>query len=169
MPGVTYPRPSNVQGRFGAWVDSDVFHIAERCKELNPNLRIQTLDPPITINGEQRNFAIVEMTGADGSYELVYRAPALDGRVIEYLEYLLQVPFEKRFAEAERLADKQNAAMREAELDTFTEEFAHEFRGQLARNGFITHTGTSYPLRGRAAARARAGRVRPSGLIIAGA
>jgi hypothetical protein len=160
--GAVYPRPANVQGKFGSWVEADVFHISERIREVGENLRIQLLDPPQMVNGQERRFAIVELTAADGSHELVYRAPALDGRVIEHVEYLLQVPFNKRFAEAERLADKQNKEDEENRIDQMVEEFGHEFQGQLWRNGFIQSRGRSYPSR-------HIRPTKPSRLIVAGA
>lgn len=152
MSDIAYPRPENVRGRYGRWVTADMFHISERIRELDggDRLYIQHLDPPAEYNpGDFRNFAIVEIVpGMLPPERLVTAVAALDGRVIEHLQYLLRVPFKVRFAEAEKLEKKRQDDELAAELDKALEGWGWDMRKQLAHDGFITHTGKSYAKRG---------------------
>lgn len=125
---------------------SDVFNICERIKEIDPNLYIYALDPPVLLGDRVLNYSICEIC-RDGVERLVMRVNALDARIIEHLEYLLRVPFEQRFAEAERRADKIEADAREAELDKLYEEVGAPMLPLLERTGFMTRR-SSYAKRG---------------------
>lgn len=149
MSAISYPRPQNVRGRFGSWVTADMFHIAQRIQEVGDNLYIQHLDPPVTMGDQTWNFAIVEwVPHLQPPERLVYRTEALDARVIQHVEYLLRVPFSKRFAEAEALEEKHRQEDIDRQLDEALENWGWDFRRQLEHDGFITHRGTSYPKRG---------------------
>jgi hypothetical protein len=79
---------------------------------------------------------------------LVTAVAALDSRVIEHLQMLLRVPFKERFAAAEKLEAKRQQDDLDAQLDKALEDWGWDFRAQLAHDGFITHTGKSFPKRG---------------------
>jgi hypothetical protein len=75
------------------------------------------------------------------------RVEALDGRLIEHLQFLLHVPFEQRFAEAERRADKIEADAKEKNLDELYERMGRPMWTELERCGFIDRN-RSYAKRG---------------------
>ena len=134
--------PANFRRYGNTPITSDVYHICERLREIDPSLYVYPLDPPVG----DKHFSIVEKC-RDGVERLVFRAPALDGRIIEHVEYLLHVPFERRFKEAEALADKLDAEAREQEMNEFVEAQAGPMWTELERCGFIQR-GVSYPKRG---------------------
>lgn len=136
MSGLALPRPSNLRGGPGTHVEGDVYRICERIREIDPNLWIDPLP-----DGD--GFAICERC-KDNEDRLVYKAPALDARIIEHLQYLLHVPFERRFAEAERLNEKWEAEQREKELDEMYERMGGPMYSMLERTGFSQRS-TSYP------------------------
>src|SRR5437868_5076558 len=91
--------PSNLHLRDSVtttFVDGDLYHIADRIKELSEDLYIVQLE-----EGGQYGYAIMEHC-RDGVDRLVFRTPALDGRVVDKLKYLMSVPLKERFAIAER-------------------------------------------------------------------
>lgn len=140
-------RPDNFRARAGMhMLESDVFDICGRVKDLDPNLLVYALDPPVAFAGKTYNFAIQEVC-ADGVERLVQRFEGLDARVIEQLEYLLHVPFEKRFAEAEKLEAKAEAENREREFDHLVENIGLPMLPDLERTGFIQRP-KSYAKRG---------------------
>jgi hypothetical protein len=106
-----------------------------RLKELNPRLRINAISD--TRAGETA-FTIIEDTGDD--VHVVFRCRRLDARVVEYVRYLLNVPFAKRFAEAERLQKKWEEEAHEDELDELTERFGLEMQHELKKTGFVDGT-----------------------------
>ena len=151
MSDVSYPRPDNVRGKFGRWVTADMFHIAQRIQEVDPTLFIQVLDSPMKWADQTWNFIIVEVpeTGPLAGIECwVYPTEALDGRVIEHVQRMLAVPFDKRFEEAEKLEAKREADDQERQMEEALDGWGWDFRKQLAHDGFISHTGKSYSKRG---------------------
>lgn len=135
MSALALPRPSNLRGGPGTHVEGDVYRICDRIREIDSNLWID----PLPGGG----FAICERC-ADNVDRLVYKAPALDARIVEQLEYLLHVPFEQRFAEAEKEAAKYEAEHREKELDELYERLGGPMLPALERTGFIQRS-KSYP------------------------
>ena len=149
MPELTYPRPDNVRGKFGRWVTADMFHISERIREIEQGNRlyIQTLDPPAHMpDGQVWNFVVVEVD-ENGTEWWVTPARELDSRLIEHVQMLLQVPFAQRFEAAEKLIAKQEQEEIDRQLDEALENWGWDFRKQLAHDGFIGHTGRSFPTR----------------------
>lgn len=119
-------------------VDSDVYNVCERLRELNDRLYVNTIDDD---HDKSRTFVIMEETPT-GS-QVVFRTRKLDARVVEHVRYLLHVPFAERFAAAERLMDKWEAEDKENELDKMAEEMGLEMQYDLKRLGFTD--GTYYP------------------------
>lgn len=139
-------QPSNLRLSRKIPIDSDVFNICERVKELDPRLTIHAYDPPVHVGDKTYNYGISEQCD-DGVERLVYRVEALDGRIIEHLQYLLHVPFERRFAIAERLADAAEEERKEADLDELYETMGRPMLTQLEHDGFIQRP-RSYAKRG---------------------
>jgi hypothetical protein len=156
MSSLALPHPENlrvqiIQGRKYKLVDSDMYNICDRVKELSPNLYIYLIEPAQHFAGRVYNFAVCEMC-EDGVERLVKRYEHLDGRIIKELQYLLHVPFAERFAAAEALEKKREDEQREAQLDVLTEKIGLPMWGDLERTGFITRP-VSYPKRGVAGGR----------------
>lgn len=142
---VVASQPRNLRYARGH-VEGDVFRICERLAEIDPRLFVEPLDPPVTFNGTTYHFSIVEECG-DGVCRLVFRAPALDARIIEHVQYLMHVPFERRFKEAVDRAEQMEADAKEAELDDLYERMGRPMWTQLEHDGFIQRN-RSYAKRG---------------------
>jgi hypothetical protein len=141
----------SVKARF---VDSDMFDICKRIAHVSRQLfivqleekdpsRIQRGTPPV-------NYVIMEM-GIDGGAYLVYKlrpGEPLDARVIEKVEYMLRVPMDKRFEEAERLEREAEEQIRQDAIDETYEKVGAAFQRQLWHDGFIEHRRTSYATKG---------------------
>ena len=155
MSDLTYPRPENVRGKFGRWVTADVFHIAERIREIEQGNRlyIQAFDKPQRLpDGQVWNFIVVEVDEG-GAEHWVTPARELDSRLIEHVQYLLRVPFKQRYEEAERLIAKREQEEMDRQLDEALEGWGWDMRRQLEHDGFIEHRGRSFPKRGIHAAK----------------
>jgi hypothetical protein len=139
-------KPNNVRAYRGALVTSDVFHIAERVREIDPALYVHVLDPPVHFDGRVYHFAICEL-GPDRVERLVFRAEELDSRILKKLEYIRAVPFEKRFAEAEKWEAAELAKRKDDELTALYERMGRPMWTQLEHDGFIQRP-VSYPKRG---------------------
>lgn len=117
-------RPDNVRGPFGTYVNHDVFHIAERLKELDPHLVIEAHEPK-HFGPKTWNFTIAELI--PGGEKLVMRVEQLDARIIERCRYILSVPFEQRYAEME----KEEAKWEAQEWDRQKEEAYERIGGPM--------------------------------------
>lgn len=152
------PRPENLRGRFGTYVTSDVYHIAERLWELgravNTKLYVSHLDPPVTQFGRTYHFCISEI-GEDGVERFVKRVQELDARCVTDCERMLHIPFEKRFVEAEKLEEKWAEEEKERQLDELYERMGGNMRIQLERCNFIDPWGPKYAPMNRTARRHR--------------
>lgn len=131
----------SVQTRF---VDGDMFDICKRIAHVSRSLYIVQLTDR---KGTDCTYVVMER-GLDGGSYMVLKTKELDARVIERVEYLLRVPFDKRFAEAEALERKAEADLRQAAIDETYERVGHAFQRQLWHDGFIEHRKTSYPTKG---------------------
>jgi hypothetical protein len=140
-------RQSNFRQNGNAPLTGDMFNICERIKEINPNLYIWPLEPPVQLGDRTFNYSIAEVC-LDRVERLVMRVEHLDARILEHMQYLLKVPFEQRFAEAEALTDKFEADFKENELDKLYETLGAPMFKQMEHDGFITHRGPSYAKRG---------------------
>jgi hypothetical protein len=123
--------PDNLRGSFGHLVEADVFSICDRIKEVDRNLVIYVMP-----SDSRRRFSIVEMC-RDNVERLVFTTDELDGRVIERLQYLLRVPFEKRLAAAEAIEEKAKEEQHEREHQELYEQIGAPMLRDLERCGFI--------------------------------
>lgn len=150
--------PDNYRSDFGSLqVEGDVYGICDRLAELSTKtfgnkhrlvLRDRKDEPG-------RRYVVSEI-GEDGVERWVKGFDRIDGHVIESLEYMLHVPFEKRFAEAEALEAKTKADAEEETLDNYAEMVGLPMLRDLERTGFIQRR-TSYsksgPMGGRGSMR----------------
>lgn len=133
MPGLAVVgRPSNLQApSLGTIVESDVFDICNRVKEIDPELTIVAND-----EGHAKRFSIQHIDKRGDAY-LVMTTDHLDARILDDLQYLLHVPFEQRYAEAERREAKAEVELMEQQRERLYERLGHQFYVQLDRCGFI--------------------------------
>lgn len=142
--------PDNFRDDFGVEVvDGDTYMICERIRELSEKV---TGDPHALrirrrIRGDGSYYYIVSEICRDKVERWVLRASALDGRIIARLEYMLHVPYEHRFKEAEKIEAKYEAELKEAQLDKLYETMGAPMLPKLEQCGFITRP-RSYPKRG---------------------
>jgi hypothetical protein len=123
-------------------VEGDVFNICERIRTEVPQG-----DRLFVVMQEDHPKPYVVMEKSDDNVErFVCRTDALDGRLIARLQYLINVPFEKRFAEAERLEQKLREEAHEQELDDLWNSMGERMHFQLERDNFIDSRGKSLPL-----------------------
>jgi hypothetical protein len=125
-----------------------VFDICERIKEFDDQIEGHLL---IFVMGDKTNsgrkFSIVEVE-PDGHERFLWNTDELDARVLDKIRYMLHVPFNKRFAEAEKLEAKWREQNREKELDELVENLGLPMHRQLEHDGFIESRGKSYAKRG---------------------
>lgn len=115
------PKPVNLN--FGdarlKYVESDLYGIAERIKELDPSLSV------VLHEGHSKPWVVVER-GSDGDERFVARYEELDSRVLDHLRYIAAVPFEKRIEKLQREANAENknhGRMTEEQFDRFARDF----------------------------------------------
>lgn len=135
------PRPENLDTRYGDFVEHDMYSIAQRVREVDKSLRI-AFHP-----GRDEPYTIMER-GSDGVDRFVFRTAELDGRIIEKLHYLLNVPFEKRFAEVQRLEAKNKQEYAQYERDKMYAEIGEPMLPALVKAGAIDSRPQSFPKRG---------------------
>ncbi len=106
-------------------VESDVYNIAQRVKEIDRNLYI------VVHEGHERPFVVMEHA-LDGAERMVSRYAELTPAILEDLRYMLAVPFEKRFAELTKKIDAENEANENAWMESEKHDrFTWEFRKAL--------------------------------------
>lgn len=123
--------PSNLRSTFGQLVESDVFDICDRIKEIDTRLAIYVMP-----EASSKHFSIVELC-ADGVERFVFNTDELDARVPEKLRYLLHVPFHERLDAAERLEAKAEEDERARKLDEMYEQMGEPMWRDLEQCGFI--------------------------------
>lgn len=106
-------------------VEGDVYSIAARLAEISSNLFL------VLHKDVAKPWVVMEHC-ADGEVRFVARYEQLDQRILKHVEYMKNVPFEKRLAVAEAEAAAANAEAKDAWWDTEqAEEFAWEFAKAL--------------------------------------
>lgn len=151
-------RPSNLRTPgLNAIVESDVFDICNRVKEIDPDLVVWAND-----ENHQHRFTVQGIDREGNEYPILF-VDELDGRVITELQrrmYIQQIPFAKRWAEFEKLEAQQEKARDEAEREKLYEKMGYQFYRQLDRCGFIQRSDI-LPKAGRIAQRYRSQRPQP--------
>jgi hypothetical protein len=117
-------------------VDSDLYKIADRVKEIDPRLMIVYHD------GHPEPFTVMEQC-ADGVTRFVARYAELDQRILEDLRYMASVPFDERIKITERKIDAANAALEAMDEETM-DWLAVEMRRELIKAGLSDPIGQTY-------------------------
>lgn len=112
-----------------ASVDSDVFNICGRIREISPSLRV------VLREGAEKPWTVVEMC-SDGVERFVASYEALDQRILEDLRYMLAVPFEKRFEASAREVDRHNDALGDMPEEKM-ERFAWDMQRALVESNIV--------------------------------
>lgn len=136
--------PSNLRLKPGLqqrFVDSDLYDICTRIQEVHPSLYIVELS-----DGDRATWAVMENC-EDGVQRLVFKTDALDARILDRVQRMLKVPFEQRFAEAEKEEARLKAEAHDLELETLYEKVGRPMWTDLERCGFIDRK-MSYGKRG---------------------
>lgn len=136
--------PSNLhlaEGVTARFVDSDMYSICDRLAELSPRLHVEELVDTAT---DSHSYSIMEECG-DGVSRLVFKTKELDARVVDKARYIMNVPFEQRFAEAERIEQENTAYQHEQEMERLYEQVGRPMLTQLAKDNFIDRS-VSYPI-----------------------
>jgi hypothetical protein len=141
--------PSNLHLRSSVkvrYIDGDMFNICERLAEIDPRLFIVELSDD-EVDGAK--YVIMEHCD-DGVARMAIpeRLKELDARVLERVQYILNVPWEHRLAAIEAENEAYEKAHHEQILDEMYEKMGGQFRWQLEHDGFITHRGVSYAKKG---------------------
>lgn len=124
-------------------VDSDLYNICERIKEVSNRLFIVEAD-----DNASHSFVIMEHCD-DGVDRMVYKTDELDDRVIKKCQYMLGVPFDQRMKKLEEDNAKWEAEQRENELEMLYEKLGRPMWTQLDHDGFIDGgRGVSFAKRG---------------------
>jgi hypothetical protein len=134
------PTPSNIRiahtKKQQAMVDSDLYNIAERVKEIDPRLII------IFHDREEYPFVVMEQC-ADGETRYVKRYQELDSRILDDLRHMLSVPFMDRVRVADELEAKRRREL-EAPDPEVIEWLAHEMRRELIKSNWIDPVNTTH-------------------------
>lgn len=123
-------------------IDSDLFNIADRIREIDPGLYILSVDRP------DGHWFVIMQPCADGEDRMALRCKELDARAVERLQYMLHVPFEQRFDEIVRQIDEDEEQQKQDSLDELYEKMGRPMWTQLEHDGFISGRNVSYPKSG---------------------
>lgn len=123
-------------------VDSDLYEICERIKEISRDLYIL-----LTIYPDGGQTYVIMEKCKDGVDRLCYRVKELDGRVLDKLRWMLHMPLDERLAKLEA----EEYKIEEERIDQEHEELYERVGGpmwhDLEKCGFIQRP-VSYPKRG---------------------
>ncbi len=142
VPGTS--RPTNLhygEGVQATIVDSDLYGMCDRIREISPDLFIIALS-----QDDEYAFVIMERC-ADGVDRLVIKVKELDGRVEHKLRQLLAQPLDSRMDQLEREEYELNEKVHDDEMDELYERMGRPMWAQLEHDGFIQRP-VSYPKTG---------------------
>lgn len=141
--------PTNLslpEGSTARRVDSDLYNICERAKEIHDSISIIVLDPPqpkYGAPGRFNNFAIMQHC-EDGVDRLMFRAEALDSRVLDIVREAVHVPLAERIAKFDREREANEAQATDDALEELYETMGGQMNIELYKNGFTTTKPSSY-------------------------
>lgn len=119
-----------------AMVDSDLWNIAERVKEIDPNLMI-------IFHADAKEPFVVMENGPDGVSRFVARYAELDQRILEDLRYMARIPFDERMKKIEREIDKRNEALEKPDEEVM-DWLATEMRREMKKANMIDPVGETF-------------------------
>lgn len=123
-------------------IDSDVYSICDRIKQISPNLHIN-----VFADGEVTKFVITEDC-IDGVNRLVKKFDSLDARMITELEKMMALPLQSRLTETERQIEIDERKREEERSEQLWEDMGQQMLHQLHKDGFTDHNPKSFPKSG---------------------
>jgi hypothetical protein len=118
------PIPDNLVAKGYRHVESDLYNICERIKEVSPRLRL------IFHERHPKKPWVVMEDCADGVERFVARYAVPDARILENLRYMLAVPFDERMKKVEAEVEAHNEAHSEMDPEVI-ERMAYDMRRAL--------------------------------------
>jgi hypothetical protein len=149
IPGTS--RPSNLHFAEGVKVvpvDSDMYGICERIKEISPRLFIV-----VAHDNDKHKFIIVEHC-EDGVDRMVYGVAELDARVLKRLQYIMSIPLQERLAQLEKEEWEFEQQKAEEDFEDLYERMGGPMLHELYNTGFADNP-RSAPKRNKTARRHR--------------
>jgi len=125
VPGMpdNFRLPHSVRG--ARMVESDVFDICKRIKELDTHLYV------VYQEGHDEPFVVMESC-TDFTERMVKRYKTLEAHIITDLQRMLRIPFEQRIAKKMAEIDAENEAAENAYVESEqTERIIHDMRKAL--------------------------------------
>lgn len=137
----------DVSGEKPALIESDLWNIAERIKEIDPNLVV------VFHEGHSEPFTVMEQC-RDGVTRFVARYKELDQRILEDLRFMQSIPFSERIQAVERKIDAANDALERPDEEVM-DWLATEMRREMKKANMIDPIGEKMfmgwrPQRGKA-------------------
>ena len=124
-------------------VESDVYNVCERIKEIDPNLFV-VLHPD-----HPEPFVVVESC-RDGEERLVKRYAELTPQILTDLRRMLSIPWEQRWKALAAEVDKHNRDMEDAWMESEAHDrFVWEMRDALQKSNIADITKPIYMHRGK--------------------
>lgn len=108
-------------------VESDVFNICNRIKEIDPRLVVRLRD------GHAKPWVVLEITD-DGIERWVAAYEELNASILDDLRYMAAVPLEDRVARVEREIEASNKELEKGMSDETFEKFAWDFNKALRQS-----------------------------------
>ena len=136
------PRPSNLRlapGVQAELVDSDMYSICDRVREIDPRLYIVALS-----DEDKHSYVVMEQTPHGDM--LVTKVRELDQRIVDKLGYILSKPMSQRVRELELEEERWAAQEQKREMDEMIENVALPMQRQLWQDGFIDSRHTNMPM-----------------------
>ena len=131
------PIPDNIRIGWGAdftrpkLVESDVFNVCERIKEIDPRLFVVLQEEHPT-----HKWVIMENC-VDGECRMVKRYENLTPAILEDLRYMLAVPFAERLKILDRDVEESNALAARFMSPEDQEQFVYNFQKGLVDCNFV--------------------------------
>lgn len=131
MPAPIVPAPHGlmIKGKPAKYVESDVFNVCNRIKEVDRNLSVALQE------GHDLPWIVVEMC-TDGEERLVKRYAELTPAILDDLRRMIAIPFQQRIDEMQREADLANDVARAQRESGDWERFVDDFQKTLYECGF---------------------------------
>ncbi len=125
------PGGLHIKGKWCRYVESDVYSVVNRMKEIDPNLYV--------VLHEDHDYPWVVMEHCrDGEVRFVKRYKELTPAILDDLRRMIAVPFQQRIEEMQREADDANDAKKRYMESDAWQEFVWDFKKTLYECAF-TH------------------------------
>jgi hypothetical protein len=115
-------------------VESDMYNICNRVKDISPSLFIVLLT-----DNTKYAYAIMESC-KDGVDRLVYKVKDLDARVLDRLAYMMKFPLNERMKQLEKDEHRMAKSLHEDSMEELYERMGEPMKWQLVKDGFASRS-----------------------------